>query len=165
MLYGEVKKALLENKILSKEKLQIRFKECVLYTEKDFEKIYVGSTLKKLTKNIGRVFDKNQTELTGQTAQPGYAKGTVKMIFRAKDIPKMKKGDILVSIATDPDIVPAMKLAGAIVTEQGGITSHAAIVSRELGIPCVIGTKIATKIFKDGDLVEVNATTGTIKKL
>ncbi len=75
----------------------------------------------------------------------------------------MQKGDILVSIATDPDIVPAMKKAAAIVTEQGGVTSHAAIVSRELGTPCVIGTKIATKVFKDGDLVEVDAVKGIVK--
>ena len=78
---------------------------------------------------------------------------------------KMNKGDILVSIATDPDIVPAMKKAAAIVTEQGGVTSHAAIVSRELRIPCVIGTKIATKVLKDNDLVEVDATKGIIKIL
>ena len=77
----------------------------------------------------------------------------------------MNKGDILVSIASDPDIVPAMKKAAAIVTEQGGVTSHAAIVSRELGIPCVIGTKIATKVLKDGDIVEVDATKGTVRKL
>ena len=77
----------------------------------------------------------------------------------------MKKGDILVSIATDPDIVFAMKKAAAIVTEQGGVTSHAAIVSRELNIPCVIGTKIATKVFKDGDRVEVDATKGIIKRI
>ncbi|MEW6408479.1 MAG: PEP-utilizing enzyme [Patescibacteria group bacterium] len=78
---------------------------------------------------------------------------------------KMRKGDILVSIATDPDIVPAMKKASAIVTEQGGVTSHAAIVSREMRIPCVIGTKIATKVLRDGDLVEVDATKGLVRKL
>jgi len=165
MLYGEVKDGLTEGKVLSKKYLQNRFKECVLFTQKDFEAIYTGNDLKKLTKNLGRIFDKNQKELIGQTAQPGYAKGIVKVIMRAKDIHKMNKGDILVSIATDPDIVPAMKIAGAIVTEQGGITSHAAIVSRELGIPCVIGTKIATKIFKDGDMVEVDASKGIVKKL
>lgn len=77
----------------------------------------------------------------------------------------MKLGDILVSIATDPDIVPAMKKAAAIVTEQGGVTSHAAIVSRELNIPCVIGTKIATRVLKDGDRVEVDANKGIVKKI
>lgn len=90
---------------------------------------------------------------------------TLTFLIRAKDMPKMRPGDILVSIATDPDIVPAMKKASAIVTEQGGITSHAAIVSRELGIPCVIGTKIATRVLKDGDKVVVDATRGIVKKL
>ena len=89
----------------------------------------------------------------------------MKIIIRAKDMWKMQKGDVLVSIATDPDVVPAMKKASAIVTEQGGITSHAAIVSRELGIPCIIGTKIATKIFKDGDMVEVDANKGVVRKI
>ena len=77
----------------------------------------------------------------------------------------MNKGDILVSIATDPDIVPAMKKAAAFITEQGGVTSHAAIVAREMKKPCVIGTKIATKVLKDGDLVEVDATRGIVKIL
>ena len=66
---------------------------------------------------------------------------------------------------TTPDFVPAMKKAAAIVTEQGGITSHAAIVSRELGVPCVIGTKIATRVLKDGDLVEVDANKGIVRKV
>ena len=77
----------------------------------------------------------------------------------------MGQGDILVTEMTTPDFVPAMKRASAIVTDKGGITCHAAIVSRELNIPCVIGTKIATKVFKDGDVVEVNATSGVVKKV
>lgn len=165
MLKGEVKEALVEGKMLSKQILKQRLKKCALYTEKDFEKVYLGRQLAKIKKGLKNMIDKNQKELTGQSAMPGYAKGTVRIIIRAKDMPKMNKGDILVSIATDPDIVPAMKKAAAIVTEQGGITSHAAIVSRELGIPCVIGTKIATKIFKDGDLVEVDANRGIVRKL
>ncbi len=165
MLMEEVKQALLNGKVPSKAKMADRFKESIFYTEKNSEVIYTGPKMKKIKKGLGRVYDKNQKELTGQTAQPGYAKGIVKIIIRAKDMPKMNKGDILVSIATDPDVVPAMKKAAAIVTEQGGITSHAAIVSRELGIPCIIGTKIATKIFKDGDLVEVDANKGIVKKL
>ena len=78
---------------------------------------------------------------------------------------KMKPGDILVSKATNPNVVPAMKIAGAIITDEGGITCHAAIISRELKIPCVIGTKIATQVLKDGDKVEVDANNGIIKKL
>ncbi|HLD75850.1 MAG TPA: PEP-utilizing enzyme [Candidatus Norongarragalinales archaeon] len=104
------------------------------------------------------------SQLIGQCAQPGNASGTVKIIDKAEHMDKMRDGDILVSIATTPEIVPAMKKAAAIVTEIGGITSHAAIVSRELGIPCLIGTKIATKWLKDGDQVEVDATHGVVRK-
>ncbi len=164
MLKDEVRQALL-NGHFSAKLLGLRLKECVLYTEKNFEKIYIGRQAKTLTDKLKNLIDKTKKELTGQTAQPGMARGKVKIIIRAKDMGKMNKGDILVSIATDPDIVPAMKKAAAIVTEQGGITSHAAIVSRELGIPCIIGTKIATKLFKDGDMVEVDANKGIVKRL
>ena len=81
------------------------------------------------------------------------------------DLEKVKEGDILIAVTTHPDYVPAMRKAAAIVTDEGGITSHAAIVSREFGLPCIVGTKIATKILNDGDLVEVDANNGTIKKL
>jgi pyruvate,water dikinase len=77
----------------------------------------------------------------------------------------MKDGNILVSAATSPSIMPAMKKAAAFVTDEGGLTSHAAIVARELNTPCVFGTKIATKVLNDCDLIEVDATNGIIKKL
>lgn len=164
MLMDEVRQALTQNKKFKSTILK-RLKTCLLYTEKNFETIYLGKSAQKITKNFIKFSGKNITEFSGQTAQPGFAKGVVKIIFRAKDMKKFNKGDILVSVATDPDIVPAMKKAAAIVTEQGGITSHAAIVSRELGVPCIIGTKIATHVLKDGDMVEVNANTGIVKKL
>lgn len=164
MLKDEVKVALLNGK-MDKKALSERLQNCVFYTEKNYEQIYTGTAEKKIRATIKNRIDKNLRELVGQTAQPGYAKGRVKIIFRAHDISKMNKGDILVSIATDPDVVPVMKLAGAIVTDQGGITSHAAIVSRELGIPCIIGTKIATSVFKDGDRVEVDANKGVVRKI
>ena len=78
---------------------------------------------------------------------------------------KMEYGDILVAIATTPAIVPAMKKAAAIVTDEGGLTCHASIVSRELEIPCVVGTRVVTKTVKDGDLVEVDATKGIVKRI
>ncbi len=107
----------------------------------------------------------NVEELSGTPAQGGKAKGLVKIINVSADMAKMNRGDILVSTATNPAIVPAMKKAAAIITDEGGLTCHAAIVSRELEIPCVVGLKIATKVFKDGDLVEVDANNGIIKKL
>ena len=104
-------------------------------------------------------------QLSGDCACPGFAKGIVRRVERPADMAKMKKGDVLVAHATNPDIVPAMKLAAAIVTDMGGITCHAAIVSRELKIPCVIGTKVATTVLEDGQAVEVDATHGRVTKI
>ena len=100
--------------------------------------------------------------LKGISASPGIGTGIVKILKSPKEIDKIKTGDILVAPMTSPDYVPAMKKASAIVTNEGGMTSHAAIVSREMGIPCVVGTKIGTTILKDGDVVTVNGTTGEI---
>lgn len=109
--------------------------------------------------------DADVRELFGDCACPGFARGTVRKIERPSDMPKMQKGDVLVAHATNPDIVPAMKLASAIITDMGGITCHAAIVSRELKIPCVIGTKVATQVLQDGKSVEVDATHGRVTKI
>lgn len=106
------------------------------------------------------------SELRGMTASVGFATGVVRICAGGKDAhEKVKEGDILVTGMTLPDYVPAMKRAGAIVTDEGGITSHAAIVSRELRKPCIIGTKIATEVLRDGDVVEVDADRGMIKIL
>ncbi|MFH0971104.1 MAG: PEP-utilizing enzyme, partial [Candidatus Micrarchaeota archaeon] len=105
------------------------------------------------------------SELKGMPACAGTAKGTVKIINTAKDMHKMKEGDILISAATSPDLVPAMKKAAAIITNEGGITCHAAIVSRELKIPCVVGVRNANKILKDGDEIDVDANRGLIRKM
>lgn len=102
--------------------------------------------------------------LNGQGASPGIATGIVKIVANPKNLGKVKKGNILVTEMTSPDFVPAMKLAGAIVTDKGGVTSHAAIVSRELGIPCIVGTGNATKALKDGEVVTVNAKEGVVTK-
>ncbi len=104
-------------------------------------------------------------KVEGKPAFKGVVKGKVKVIDNIKDFDKMEEGDILMSIATRPELMPVMKKAGAIVTDEGGITSHAAIVSRELKTPCIVGTQTATRIFKDGDLVEVDADNGIVRKL
>jgi len=108
------------------------------------------------TKNRGKVL------ATGETASPGRATGIVNILRSARDIRKVKKGDVLVTDMTTPDFVPAMKKAVAIVTNKGGQTSHAAIVSRELGVPAIVGTKNATKVLKQGRVVTVDATEGKI---
>ena len=101
----------------------------------------------------------------GNTAYKGIVRGTVKIIKKITEAAELKKGQILITSMTDPRYVPAMKKAAAIVTDEGGITCHAAIVSRELKIPCVIGTKEATQVFKDGDMVEVDANQGIVRKI
>ena len=103
-------------------------------------------------------------DLTGEQASPGTASGVVIIINNPKEIDRAQKGQILVTSMTTPDFVPAMKKVNGIITDKGGQTSHAAIVSRELGVPCVVGTKIATKMFKEGDIVTINGTTGEIWK-
>lgn len=141
---------------------------CVLYSENGFDKI-LGNEARTLAASAEEKHDLAVKELRGQTAslgsKPGVVRGTVKIVMTPADMPKMRQGDVLVAVATNPDVVPAMKKAAAIVTEQGGVTCHAAIVSRELGIPCVIGTKIATRVLRDGDDVEVDAAKGIVKKL
>lgn len=104
-------------------------------------------------------------DIRGLVASTGKVIGKAKILMSAQEVGKVVDGDILIAVMTRPDYVPAMKRAAAIVTDEGGITSHAAIVSRELGIPCIIGTKIATKIFHDGDTIEVNANHNWVRKL
>jgi len=100
--------------------------------------------------------------LTGKPASPGLVSGKVRHIPTAKDIARVKQGEIMVTSMTTPDFVPAMKKAAALITDKGGQTSHAAIVSRELGLPCIVGTKTATKVLKPGKIVTINGKTGEI---
>jgi len=100
--------------------------------------------------------------LQGEPASFGIGFGKVVKISSAKEIDKVKSGDVLVTEMTAPDFVPAMKRASAIVTDKGGQTSHAAIVSRELGVPAVVGAKIATKILKEDQIITVNGSSGIV---
>jgi phosphohistidine swiveling domain-containing protein len=110
--------------------------------------------------------DINSEEIIqGTSANRGYARGTVRKIIKLSDIENLQEGEILVASMTDPRYLPAIKKATAIVTDEGGITCHAAIVARELKKPCVIGTKIATRVLKDGDMIEVDADKGIVKKI
>ena len=137
-----------------------------LFTQKDSEdcEIICGDAVKifldeKLIHNL------KKEKLKGNIAYIGKAKGHVKLVFGAQHNYKVKKGDILVSTVTSPQLLPAMVKAAAFITDMGGITSHAAIVARELKKPCIIGTKIATQVLRDGDLVEVDADKGIVKLL
>jgi phosphohistidine swiveling domain-containing protein len=115
----------------------------------------------KLLKTEDSTFAKNF--IFGKSNFKGKVRGTVKIVYAKKDFKKFNQGDVLVTINSNPFLMPVIKKCSAIVADEGGITCHAAIISRELKIPCIIGTKIATKVFKDGDLVEVDANKGIVK--
>jgi len=160
---------LLEGKKIKKSE---RNKKDWILTKFNNWKPIIGKRASRILREFNYYFfEKRTKEIKGQIANPGIYKGEAKIlptIFSKevkKEIAKMKTGDILVASTTGPEIMVACKKAGAIITDEGGITCHAAIVSRELKIPCIIGTKIATKVLKDGDLVEVDANKGVIKIL
>src|SRR3989344_1897385 len=106
--------------------------------------------------------EKGKKLLSGLAASPGIATGRVKIVHDITELKKVERGDILVARMTDPDMVPAMEKAIAIVTDEGGNTSHASIISRELGIACIVGTEKATQVLKDGDLITVDGTNGNV---
>ncbi|MFA6410854.1 MAG: PEP-utilizing enzyme [Candidatus Buchananbacteria bacterium] len=109
--------------------------------------------------------DNNANFAKGNIAYPGKVKGQVVLIKDLVELKSITEGSVLVTNMTTPAYIPYLKKVKAIVTDEGGITCHAAIISREMKIPCVIGTKVATQVFKDGDLVEVDANKGIVKKL
>ncbi len=128
------------------------------------EQIAAGKELAELINNLIESKNDSVKQIKGIVVSKGQkVSGQVKVLISPKDFSNFKKGDILVAPETTPDFVPYMRLAAAIITERGGITSHAAVVARELGIPCIIGTKIATQVLKDGDRVEVDTAEGIIK--
>ncbi len=125
---------------------------------------------------IARQFDTRiemSGEITGVVANAGKVRGRVRVIKAGYDnydqlhaiIEEMKRGEILFSETTSPDLLQACHKAGAIVTDQGGMLSHAAIVSRELGIPCIVGTVHGTHVFREGEMVEVDAHEGIVRKV
>lgn len=105
---------------------------------------------------------KGEVILTGLAASPGIGAGKVKIVYSLKDLGKIESGDILVTEMTNPDMVVTMQKCAAIITDEGGLTAHAAIVSREMGIPAVVGTRAATTQLKDGEIVTVDGFTGKV---
>jgi pyruvate,water dikinase len=132
------------------------------------EKIYMlqsrpVTTLDMSTTSAEGISQGERTVITkGLGASPGMAAGTVKIIKDTDELDKVREGDILVTVMTTPDMVPAMKRANGIITDEGGVTCHAAIVSRELGIPCVVGTGDATSILPENSQVTLDGNKGMV---
>jgi pyruvate, water dikinase len=120
------------------------------------------TTTTKEIKNELVVGKPGQVLVKGETASAGFASGPVKIIKDSSELDKIDQGDVLVTAMTTPDMVPGMQKACAIVTNEGGMTCHAAIVSREMGTPCIVGTEDATKVLQEGQLVTVHASKGVV---
>ncbi len=120
------------------------------------------TTLEKRIEKGGREEIEGEPVLEGLAASPGIAVGKVKVVDSLEDLHKVQKGDILVTGMTNPDMVVTMQRSSGIVTDEGGMTAHAAIVSREMGIPCVVGTDTATSTLKDGEIITIDGYSGKI---
>ena len=135
----------------------------IVVTKRGIEQLTGEEAIKRRKKELMAAV-KNIQDFKGITASLGKITGKARVCYSATDaIHKVNKGDILIASMTLPDYVTAMKKAAAIVTDEGGVTCHAAIVSRELKIPCIVGTRIATRVLHDGDTIEVNANHGTVR--
>ncbi|MFA5184397.1 MAG: PEP-utilizing enzyme [Patescibacteria group bacterium] len=127
-------------------------------------------SLAAYARSRGYILAKDEPErikggLLGRTAMPGQAKGRAKLVFSVRDSFKVRRGDIIISPMTTPEMLLAMKKAAAIVTDEGGVICHAAIVAREMKKPCLIATRTATKVFKDNELIMVDAGAGTVRRV
>jgi phosphohistidine swiveling domain-containing protein/uncharacterized membrane-anchored protein YhcB (DUF1043 family) len=135
---------------------EISLRELLAQKVKDYWKLYQHIEISNEADKVdGVVASRGQKKI----------KGKVRILLDPFDVESFKDGEILVAPMTSPEYVFAMRKAAAIVTDRGGLTSHAAIVSRELSIPCILNTKVASKVFRDGDLVEVDTDKGVVKKL
>lgn len=167
----EIYKGLKGEGILPQQEISNRFKSYAILLDKSKIKFYSGPTALWIIKKIlGKDFFKKQKvkQLKGTCASSGEAQGKVRIIrvedltLLSKDLKEFKKSEVMVVTMTQPNMVPIIRKAAAVITEEGGITSHAAVICRELKIPCVIGTAIATRVLRTGDLVKINAEKGII---
>jgi phosphohistidine swiveling domain-containing protein len=165
--YGEMI-ALFNGKKVRKNVINNRQKGYLLFVCRKKQEIVTGKKFINIFKKFNNYKIIKQKEISGVIAMKGKVRGRVKLVIHNrrninKKILEFKNKEILVTEMTRPGTILACKKASAIITDEGGITSHAAIISREFKIPCIVGTKNATQILKDGDLVEVDAYNGIIK--
>jgi len=154
------------NDVVFTSEIKDRQKASLFFSDIKNKEVYSGKEVQNLFKNnYERPAKSKGNRLRGICASIGKVNGKVKIIKSISDLKKFKKGDILVSESTCIDYVPIMRMASAIITELGGITSHAAIVSRELRVHCIVGVPNVHLVLKDNDKVEVDAEQGTIKKI
>lgn len=170
LLLNEVRAFLEQGTRVRPSVLASRKSLSILLIEDRIMKLLVGTAAQRYRERyLAQTNLAGVTEVKGTIGNPGLKQGRVKLIADntnlIKKMAEMKPGSILITSNTRPDMILACRKAAAIVTNEGGILSHAALVSREFGIPCVIGTRDATRVFKDNDLVEVDANNGVVRLL
>jgi len=131
--------------------------------EKGKLELFQGEGVVKIDE-VSIVYD-NINELSGDIANGGFAQGRARIVLGEEDFFKVNKGDVVIVVITTPKFNPILEISSAVVADIGGMTSHTAKIARELGIPCIIGTKIGTQVFKDGDLLKVDAEKGKVIKI
>ncbi len=158
----EILEFLQTKKAPNEKELSIRSQGIILFCSNQEMKLLSGEDFNQTQKIL---IGESKEQLKGSAAFLGKAKGVARIIFDPYKVKEFNEGDILITGMTRPEFLPLMKKAGAFVTDAGGMLSHAAIVARELKKPCVLATEVATKIFKDGDIVEVDANNGVVRKI
>lgn len=160
MTAREFENALSGNCSVTAEMLKKRLAGSVMLKENGLWKLYTGDKYQYWKNKLQKITNE---EIKGSIAYPGAATGRAVVHLSWTDVTEIKEGEILVTGMTNPQMIPMLKNASAIVTDEGGITCHAAIIARELKKPCIVGTKNATKILRNGDLIEVDAVNGIIQ--
>lgn len=155
-----------ESKKFPKDEVGRRDKTYLLIQKNNHAEIYSGdAAIEKFQQEVKQLDNTKYKDIKGLVASIGKAKGRVRIVYTNKDLHKVEAGDILVATMTRQDFVPAIRKSAALITDEGGVTCHAAIIARELGIPCVVGTKYSTQVLQDGDIVEVDAEKGIVRKV
>ncbi len=158
---------------LPEEELKKRREKYLIYYYLGHITLFTGEDASKVRNILIKKLNTDVTIIKGMTTNRGYIKGRVKIlktenlkqVTNAKEFTEFTKEHILVTGMTNPALVPIIERVGGIITDEGGITCHASIISREFNIPCIVGTRIATQVLKDDDLVELDANKGIIKKI
>lgn len=165
LTFEEIFDALTNGVIFHEDQLAERQRYALIRINDTLKYVY-GDAHRLVSENVYKISAQHGiSEVRGTVGYPGIVRGPAKILFTDRDLYKLNVGDILIANLTNPNYNPAFAKVAGIVTDEGGVLCHSAIMAREFKLPCVIGTRIATKVFEDGDMVEVDAEMGIVRKI